>query len=170
MKMTKPSFDEFLAKNVEQSDRPEHMPQPQKELWSGIERAINAESPTNASQSSQQNRVDVWRQATAIAASTLVGMCAVYFSMKPATQSPVMQMSNYFEQQKQTLLVQYGSQPALTHDWQVQLQELEQAEQAIKTVLENDPENAALLQMLAQVYQQQLDLINRVHQPRWQQI
>ncbi|MBQ4813736.1 hypothetical protein A7985_19775 [Pseudoalteromonas luteoviolacea] len=168
--MTKPNFDEFLAKSLEERDNPEHMPKPQKPLWSGIEKAINTASSVGTSPVNQHNRANVWRQVSAIAASTLVGMCVVYFSMKPVEQSSVMQMSNYFEQQKQTLLVQYGSLPALTNDWQVQLQELEQAEQAIKTALENDPENAALLQMLAQVYQQQLDLINRVHQPRWQQI
>jgi Tfp pilus assembly protein PilF len=47
---------------------------------------------------------------------------------------------------------------------------LEEAEQAIKQALENEPQNQALLTMLAQVYQQQLDLINKVHAPRWQQI
>lgn len=66
--------------------------------------------------------------------------------------------------------MQYETQPALTSDWQTQLQELEQAEQAVKLALKQDPENAALLNMLAQVYQQQLDLINKVHEPRWQQI
>jgi hypothetical protein len=79
-------------------------------------------------------------------------------------------LSALFEQQKQALLVQYEAQPALTNDWQQQLDELEQAEQAVKLALQNDPENAALLKMLAQVYQQQLDLINRVHAPSWQQI
>jgi len=58
----------------------------------------------------------------------------------------------------------------LTDNWQVQLQELEDAEQAIKQTLENEPKNKALLSMLAQVYQQQLDLINKVHAPRWQHI
>ncbi|WP_244951705.1 hypothetical protein [Pseudoalteromonas luteoviolacea] len=170
MKMTKSNFDEFLAKGLEQKNNPEQMPEPQKSLWPGVEKAINSAPHSSIDSESRVTRSGAWRNFSAIAASTLIGMCAVYFSMKPSEQNPVVQMSAYFEQQKQTLLVQYGSQPALTNDWQVQLQELEQAEQAIKTALENDPENAALLQMLAQVYQQQLDLINRVHQPRWQQI
>lgn len=76
----------------------------------------------------------------------------------------------FFTKQKQSLLVQYQSQVALTDNWQVQLQELENAEQAIKQTLENEPKNKALLSMLAQVYQQQLDLINKVHAPRWQHI
>ena len=68
------------------------------------------------------------------------------------------------------MLVAYKNQDALTSNWQVQLQELEEAELAIKQVLENEPQNQALLTMLAQIYQQQLDLINKVHAPRWQHI
>ncbi|MCF2859665.1 tetratricopeptide repeat protein [Pseudoalteromonas sp. SMS1] len=168
--MTKPNFDEFLANNLDQANNPEHMPTPQKPLWSGVEKAINSEFQSQTDLANPSINGSRWRQLSAIAASTIIGMCAVYFSMQLPEQSPVVQMSTYFEQQKQTLLVQYSTQPALTTDWQVQLQELEQAEQAIKQALESDPDNAALLQMLAQVYQQQLDLINRVHQPRWQQI
>ena len=66
--------------------------------------------------------------------------------------------------------MQYQNQPALTDNWQQQLTELEDAERAIKQALDNEPENPALLKMLAQVYQQQLDLINKVHAPKWQQI
>ncbi len=66
--------------------------------------------------------------------------------------------------------MQYQNQPALTDNWQQQLTELEDAERAIKQALENEPENPALLKMLAQVYQQQLDLINKVHAPKWQTI
>jgi len=87
----------------------------------------------------------------------------------PETNTAVA-MSEFFTKQKQSLLVQYQSQVALTDNWQVQLQELEDAEQAIKQTLENEPKNKALLSMLAQVYQQQLDLINKVHAPRWQHI
>ena len=68
------------------------------------------------------------------------------------------------------MLVEYENKEALTTNWQTQLQELEDAEQAIKQVLENEPQNQALLTMLAQIYQQQLDLINKVHAPRWQHI
>ena len=44
------------------------------------------------------------------------------------------------------------------------------AADAIKAALENDPNNMALLRMLQSVYQQQIDLIERVHAPKWQQI
>lgn len=68
------------------------------------------------------------------------------------------------------MLVEYENKEALTTNWHTQLQELEEAEQAIKQALENEPQNQALLTMLAQIYQQQLDLINKVHAPRWQHI
>uniref|UniRef100_UPI0038F6B87A hypothetical protein n=1 Tax=Streptomyces scabiei TaxID=1930 RepID=UPI0038F6B87A len=77
----------------------------------------------------------------------------LFSAAEPATS---VVMSDYFTQQKQTLLVQYQNQPALADNWQQQLVELEDAERAIKQALENEPENPALLKMLAQVYQQQL--------------
>ncbi|ASD68250.1 hypothetical protein [Pseudoalteromonas piscicida] len=159
--MTKPSFDEFMhtALNDEQSQ-----PKPQRDLWQGVERAINQAQPM---QPSKQNN---WQKLSGIAACTIAGLLAWQVIMNQPKQDSLANISAFFEQQKQSLLVQYETQPALTSDWQTQLQELEQAEQAIKLSLKQDPENAALLKMLAQVYQQQLDLINKVHQPRWQQI
>ncbi|KZN51668.1 hypothetical protein N476_12640 [Pseudoalteromonas luteoviolacea H33] len=169
MKMTKPTFDEFLSQEVSKAQQQQDLPEPQRPLWQGIDKAINAQSDTvHINEAAKGN--GVWRQMSALAAATCVGMCVMYFSLSIPEQNNMVQMSQYFEQQKQILLVQYGNQPALTNDWQVQLQELEEAEQAIKLALENDTQNAALLQMLAQVYQQQLDLIERVHQPRWQKI
>ena len=49
-------------------------------------------------------------------------------------------------------------------------QELEEAEYASKEALKNEPQNQALLTMLAQIYQQQLGLIKKGHAPRWQSI
>ncbi|ESP91906.1 MULTISPECIES: Anti-sigma-K factor rskA [Pseudoalteromonas] len=167
--MTKPNFDEFLSQQIANTQEQVQQPEPQRALWQGIEKAIN-EQPKNDSEPQKYKSAGVWRQVSAIAAATCIGMCVMYFTLSTPEQNNMMQMSQYFEQQKQILLVQYGNQPALTNDWQVQLQELEEAEQAIKLALQNDPQNAALLQMLAQVYQQQLDLIERVHQPRWQEI
>ncbi|MDK1289034.1 hypothetical protein [Pseudoalteromonas umbrosa] len=167
--MTKPTFDEFLSQEVSKAQQQQDLPEPQRPLWQGIDKAINTQSDTVHTNKAVKVH-GVWRQVSALAAATCIGMCVMYFSLSMPEQNNMVQMSKYFEQQKQILLVQYGNQPALTNDWQVQLQELEEAEQAIKLALENDTQNAALLQMLAQVYQQQLDLIERVHQPRWQEI
>ncbi|MCF6435650.1 hypothetical protein [Pseudoalteromonas sp. MMG022] len=157
--MSKPDFEQFLKESLEQTKDIA----PTRDLWKGIENAI-ASTPAEDTQNSY------WPKLTGIAACILAGLMAWQVVLNQPQQNTMTNMSAFFEQQKQSLLVQYETQPALTSDWQAQLGELESAEQAIKMALQNDPENAALLQMLAQVYQQQLDLINKVHAPRWQQI
>jgi hypothetical protein len=67
-------------------------------------------------------------------------------------------------------LVRFQDQPALTQNWQDQLTGLDDADDAIKTALENKPNNMALLKMLQSVHQQQITLIERMHSPKWQQL
>ena len=68
------------------------------------------------------------------------------------------------------LLVSYQKAQPITDNWQTQLEELDAAAEAIKPALKTDPNNKALLQMLQQVYQQQLSLIETVYNPKWQAI
>ncbi|WP_420936167.1 hypothetical protein ACOJR9_17665 [Alteromonas sp. A081] len=68
------------------------------------------------------------------------------------------------------LIASYDTTPALTKDWQQQLNELDTAADAIKAALKEDPDNSALIKMLHHVYQQQIALVERVHAPKWQQI
>lgn len=159
--MSKPNFDDFLASELE--NKQQEM-EPGKDLWSGIDRALVKPEVT------QKARLNA-KAMGAIAASTIAALVGIQLYTKaPSDSDTFANMTRYFEKQKQGLLVQYQSQPALTDNWQQQLAELEQAEKAIKQALENEPQNPALLKMLAQVYQQQLDLINKVHQPAWQTI
>jgi hypothetical protein len=155
--MSKQKFDDYLNESLTNLNKELA---PNKPLWDGIERAIVTSAP----------KVTLWPKLTAIAACSIATLLAVNMFIHNSEPSQVMAMSSYFNKQKQSLLVQYKNQDALTNNWQAQLQELEEAEQAIKQALENEPQNQALLTMLAQVYQQQLDLINKVHAPRWQQI
>jgi len=155
--MSKANFDDFLKESLA---NPSEM-SPSRDLWPGIERAIASPATKNSQR---------WPKVTGTAACIAAGVFAWNISLEQYPQSTMLDLSTVFEQQKRALLIQYEAQPALTQDWQSQLEELEQAEQAIKLALDNDPENAALLKMLAQIYQQQLDLINRVHAPSWQQI
>ncbi|CAH9054889.1 hypothetical protein PSECIP111951_02688 [Pseudoalteromonas holothuriae] len=157
--MNKPSFEQFLKESLEQTKEVS----PKRDLWPGIERAL-------VSHNEHAKKVSYWPKLTGVAACMVAGLLAWQVVIKQPQQNTMVDISAFFEQQKQSLLVQYEAQPALTSDWQAQLKELESAEQAVKSALQNDPENAALLKMLAQVYQQQLDLINKVHEPRWQQI
>ncbi|WP_033018125.1 hypothetical protein [Pseudoalteromonas sp. BSi20652] len=160
MKMNKPNFDDYLNESLNTLDK---KITPQKDLWAGIERAM-------ISNKQDLKGTAIWPKLTAIAACTLAALIAVnLFFIAPEPQ-PVVAISDYFSAQKNSLLIEYENKEALTTNWQTQLQELEEAEQAIKQVLENEPQNQALLTMLAQIYQQQLDLINKVHAPRWQHI
>ncbi|WP_105253858.1 hypothetical protein [Pseudoalteromonas sp. T1lg75] len=155
--MSKPDFDQFLEQQLQSQDKELS---PSRDLWPGIEHAINL-------QQSKSKRNWVKPAFGSAAAAILVAVVGLNMPMQQdAEQTQFALISDVFEQQKQSLLVQYQSQPALTDNWQQQLAELEQAEKAIKTALEDDPNNRALLGMLAQVYQQQLDLINKVHQPK----
>ena len=140
---------------------------PKKDLWQGVENAI-AKQPTQIEKKSH-----VRQQITAMAACMCLGLLSylVFFNQQSNQYEAGLQaMTQTFKQEKQALLVKYSDQKALADNWQSQLAELENAEKAIKLALENEPENATLLRMLSQVYQQQLDLINKVHKPSWQQI
>lgn len=158
--MSKPDFDTFLAESINNTDSDIT---PQKDLWPGIEKAL-AQVPK------PQTKSVTWPKLAGVAACSVVALLSVQLLFSGSEPATSVVMSDYFTQQKQTLLVQYQNQPALTDNWQQQLTELENAEEAIKQALNNEPENPALLKMLAQVYQQQLDLINKVHAPKWQQI
>ncbi|ALU43840.1 hypothetical protein [Pseudoalteromonas rubra] len=161
--MSKPTFEQFLKQQLPRQQDQEQLPEPRRDLWQGIEKAINVSSTVAPSRSP-------WIKLAGVAACVSAGLLSWQVIMTQPRQDTMTHMSAFFEQKKQTLLVQYEAQPALTKDWQGPLQELEEAEQAIKLALMKDPDNPALLKMLAQVYQQQLDLITKVHQPQWQQI
>lgn len=159
--MNKPDFNSFLNNELEHLT-PEI--EPKRDLYSGIEKAL-----TNQNHSKSTFSV---AKLSAVAASFCALMvAATWFYMAPNQQDlPIVKMESLFEQEKHALLVQYSGQDPLIDDWQNQLKVLEDAEQAVKKALEEEPNNAVLLRMLAQVYQQQLDLINKVHKPKWQAI
>lgn len=147
--------------------------QPGRDLWQGIELAI-----TQQPSATDKAKPKSWMYG-AVAASILVPAVAVWISIsslsgpaEPGLDSATLiaQLSEQYESQKSSLLVTYQDKPALTDNWQDQLTELEDAASAIKAALKQDPNNVALLRMLQTVYQQQIDLIERVHAPKWQQI
>ena len=163
------NFDDELKKQLDALPQER---QPERDLWRGIE--LGPESDTSHTPSAAPTK---WY---AVAASVALVACISWYSVNQ-TGTPdgsnvlegealVAALSNQHEQQKQALLVRYDGQNALTENWQQQLKELDDAAGAIKAALEEDPNNAALLRMLQNVYQQQIVLIERVHAPKWQQI
>lgn len=161
MKMNKTNFDDYLNESLNQLNK---NISPENELWDVIEHKITAHSHSN------KNTKTYWPILTTIAASFTAVLVGILLFFKAPDTNTAFVMSEFFNKQKQSLLVQYQSQAALTDNWQVQLQELEDAELAIKKTLKNKPKNKVLLSMLAQVYKQQLDLINKVHTPYWRHI
>ncbi|GAB3037281.1 hypothetical protein [Bowmanella dokdonensis] len=162
--MNKQNFERDLQRRITelQKDR-----QPQRDLWPGIEYALNRQQEEVPLRSGKP----FLGLAAAVAVIGFVGWLS--FSPSPVGQgdpSLVAALSQQHQQQKQALLASFADQPALTQNWQEQLDELDGAAEAIKQALEEDPNNLALLKMLQQVYQQQIDLIEKVHAPKWQQI
>jgi hypothetical protein len=140
--------------------------QPQRDLWPGIDLALE-------NQAQSTNKPVRWMGiAASIAVLGLVGLLSLSSLTSPnVKQSDLSQlissMSEQHERQKQFLLASYEQQPALTDNWQQQLRELDNAATVIKSTLEKDPSDANLIKMLQQVYQQQIKLIQSVHQSQW---
>ncbi|MGS2719098.1 hypothetical protein [Paraglaciecola aestuariivivens] len=165
--MNKPNFEEDLANHINQLS-PEK--QPQRDLWAGIELAISQESEAQA------NTLLTSAKKYYLVAAT-VAMFGVLGWMSVGQQATVLNgddlvasLTEQHQLQKQALLVRFEDQPALTKNWQGQLEELDEAADAIKKALSNEPNNMALLKMLQNVHQQQINLIERVHSPKWSQI
>ena len=147
---------------------------PERDLWQGIEIALANEPAPNEIKEEQpaaQGQPKLWAVAAAVG---FVGVLSWYGMNQPQTaltqEDLVAALSSQHEAQKDELLVQFEGQPALTQNWEQQLKELDEAADAIKAALKQDPNNVALLKMLQNVHQQQIDLIERVHAPKWQQI
>jgi dihydroorotase-like cyclic amidohydrolase len=111
-----------------------------------------------------------WAQAAAVLVILIAGTLLMIRPDNPQNEFDVVALSRIFEQQKQNLLVDYKDVPALTDNWMEQLQELESAAETIAYSLRSDPNNSTLLEMLEQVYLQQLSLIQAVHQTDCQSI
>jgi len=152
---------------------------PERDLWSGIERAINhmaQEIPTQ-----QKSNVFV---PSAWAASIAMVMLISWFTFSPSInergvaelvktqeKSPVTQgqlvafMQKNFQQQKQTLLVSYG-QPTVDNlplAMQKELKQLADARESIRKALLTDENNADLLNLLDFTQQQELKLLQQLY-------
>ncbi|HWK54556.1 MAG TPA: hypothetical protein VNR18_09310 [Hyphomicrobiales bacterium] len=140
----------------------EHLPQ--RDLWPGIAYALQ---PAH-----HQRRLPAW---LALAASLLLVLSAsLYYGLRQPGSGfdradlnvLISALQSDHERSKQALLVQYQGRAAVYTDWQAQMQELEDAEQAIYAALRQDPENLALLNILRQVQDKQIMLIDAVFAPR----
>ena len=141
---------------------PRELP-PARDLWPGIAHAINTPERTD------------WHRSLAIAASiVLVFALSLYFSMQQSTgtlqnsriEEYIGVLQYEHKQNKQALMVQYKDQQAFYPDWEVQMKDLEQAEQVIFQALRDDPENLELLKILRQVQAKEIELLDAAFAPR----
>jgi len=155
------------------TDRVDALPnevEPDRDLWPGIEQAI-AKLPQQHETKSEPN-LAVWSKiAAAFAPVALVGGLWLgqggQEDVNPEWLTPV---SASYELQKRQLLTQVSGKPVLDSSWQTSLKELEEAEESLKKALLLQPQDPALMKMLNQVYRQQLSLIEKAHQPKFNQI
>ena len=173
--MSKPDFEQHLAEQIDSLPKTQA---PQRDLWQGIELALasnDADTGLNQATVAGNHVVRHSGGLYAIAASIAIAAVVGWMSLQQpvqesATEQLVAVLTQQHEQQVNELLVNFQDQPALTENWQQQMTELDEAAVAIKTAVQHDPENVALLQMLQDVYQQQITLIERVYSPKWRQI
>jgi hypothetical protein len=165
--MSKGNFEQVLQQQLADMQKDK---QPDRDLWAGIELAVTQEDVDSPSAQTVQG-AKWYLVAATIAIFGLLGWLSL--GQQPVSLTGdelVAALSQQHQQQKNALLVRFQDQPALTQNWQEQVTELDEAAEAIKKALKNEPNNMALLKMLQNVYQQQIGLIERVHSPKWSQI
>ena len=163
--MSKSNFEQTLASQLADMNKDQ---QPDRDFWPGIELALTSEAE-EAPRSIKGSKM--YLVAATVAMFATIGWLSLSQQGLSVTGDDlVAALSAQHLEQKNALLVKFQDQPALTQNWQQQLTELDEAAGAIKTALENEPNNMALLKMLQTVHQQQINLIERVHSPKWSQI
>ena len=115
---------------------------------------------------------------TAWAASVVVAVLLTWLTLGPelSTSQPsvnlVAAMQQDFEQQKHSMLVNFGTPDIkqLPVAMQTELVKLSSAQKTISKALADDPNNSDLLNLLRWTQQQELDLLKQLYSPQWQSI
>lgn len=146
---------------------------PERDLWSGIDKAIN-QSATLADNNDKKKAFTPVAWAASIVAAVLLTW--VTLGPEQLTSKPqinlVAAMQQDFEQQKQTMLVNFGAPDIkqLPVAMQTELVKLSSAQNTISKALADDPNNSDLLNLLRWTQQQELDLLTQLYSPQWQKI
>ncbi len=167
------------SKNTSLCEEIKNLPKermPRQDLWRGIEQHIELDQhkKNQTANTIKRNKAKIgFVPYWGIAASFfLCAFVAIVFSTKydqaNGSSYTVTNMTKVHEKQLNSLLVTFENTPALTDNWQAQLNDLNSAASAIRNALEDDPNNTVLLHMLSKIYEQQLKLVEDVHAPYWQ--
>ncbi|MGB1200763.1 MAG: hypothetical protein ACPG5R_04305 [Cognaticolwellia aestuarii] len=146
---------------------------PERDLWSGIDRAINQNTRVL-----EKNNTRKVIMPTAWAASVVAAVLLTWITLGPelSTTQPsinlVAEIQHNFQQQKQTMLVNFGTPDIkqLPIAMQTELIKLASAQKTISKALVEDPNNSDLLNLLRWTQQQELDLLKQLYSPQWQEI
>ena len=144
---------------------------PSRDLWPGIEKAMLYQEQTKpASFSVKHNPLLAIAASAFLVVASWVGVSN--YQPQPQSMSIVAQMNHDFEQQKQLLLTSYGQQPLkqLHPKMQQELEQLKKARQSLERALQDDENNADLLNLLQWTQQQELEFIEQLYRPTWQSI
>jgi len=156
---------------------------PQRDLWAGIERAIQVKKQDTLTCESTTKKAFI---PTAWAASLVAAVLVTWVSFSPNFSSQpveivqqdnsplnlVMAMQENFQQTKQTMLVSFG-QPKVSElpkEIQAELTKLNSAQKTIEKALLEDPSNNDLLNLLRWTQKQELDFLTQLYSPKWQSI
>lgn len=146
---------------------------PERDLWAGIEKAINQSATSTGNSDKRKTFTPVAWAASIVAAVLLtwVTLGPEQVISKPQVNL-VAAMQQDFEQQKQTMLVNFGAPDIkqLPIAMQTELVKLSSAQSTISKALADDPNNSDLLNLLRWTQQQELDLLKQLYSPQWQRI
>lgn len=136
---------------------------PARDLWPGIDHAINARA------------AGVAYRPYALAASVLLVLgLSVFYGLRQPIPSPtnpgidayISGLQVEHQRSKEAILVEFRDQEAWYPEWEEQLHQLEAAESVIYDALRSDPDNRELLSILRDVQNKQLKLIDAVFAPQ----
>lgn len=143
---------------------------PERNLWDGIEQAI-AKTPQQSGYHAKVGWQQIGKIAAAFAPIALVlgiwlnsdyglnnGQSSNNKWLNPVVAS--------YEIQKKQLLQNVNLERPIINNWQSSMEELELAEKSLIKALETQPEDAALMKMLNQIYQKQIRLIKQAYRPQ----
>ncbi|TKB45329.1 hypothetical protein [Thalassotalea mangrovi] len=151
---------------------------PKRDLWQGIERAIELKAQQQQKPEAGNSKTRVINfQPLALAASVVLAV--IVFFNYPDAQQPVPEQLTAVEmieqqylQEKQNMLVSFGK-PDLTklpNNIRQQFDEIQSARASLLEALEDDPQNPDLLNLLKWTQNQELSLLEQLYSPKWQTI
>lgn len=166
--MNKPITDQQLQTQI---DNLAQDIEPERDLWAGIEHAIEHNAQHAIAPKKVQFAPYAWAASVAL---------AVVFTWNINTNTPVQvaQVSaidiiqQQYSQEKNSMLVSFGEPDikALPIEIQEQFDELDSARKSLINALADDPDNSDLLNLLKWTQQQELNLIEQLYSPQWQTI